>query len=318
MIRNTPLLIQIFIVYFGLSSLGLKLSAEVSAVVALTVNMGAYTTEIMRAGIQSIQRTQLEAADCLGLTRLQTILHVVLLPAMERVYPALSSQFVLLMLASSITSQISAEELTATANLVQSDTYRSFEVYVIVAVVYLALSALYRFALVADRPRAVRAPPPAGDAAVIQLSAPMSVYLVEAARWTVLLSLIAFAGGALVGLPLALMRVSPLTLLRGLASAYIQIVQGTPLLIVLFLSYSGLGIMGYKLDPLVAAGLSSRSMRRPFWARSGAVASRRCPRRSGRRPDCLGLNAFQQYAYVILPQACASPRRRPWASWSRS
>ncbi|WP_020698149.1 amino acid ABC transporter permease [Reyranella massiliensis] len=146
-IRNTPLLIQIFIVYFGLSSLGLKLSAEVSAIVALTVNMGAYTTEIMRAGIQSIQRTQLEAADCLGLTRLQTILHVVLLPAMERVYPALSSQFVLLMLASSITSQISAEELTATANLVQSDTYRSFEVYVIVAVVYLALSALYRFAL---------------------------------------------------------------------------------------------------------------------------------------------------------------------------
>src|SRR5712671_4679965 len=144
-IRNTPLLIQIFIVYFGLSSLGLKLSAEVSAVLALTINMGAYTTEIMRAGIESVQRTQLEAADCLGLTRLQTILHVVLLPAMERVYPALASQGVLLMLASSITSQISAEELTATANLVQSDTYRSFEVYLIVAVVYLALSVLYRF-----------------------------------------------------------------------------------------------------------------------------------------------------------------------------
>ncbi len=145
-IRNTPLLIQIFIVYFGLSSLGLKLSADISAVIALTVNMGAYSTEIMRAGIQSIQRTQLEAADCLGLTRLQTILHVVLLPAMERVYPALSSQFVLLMLASSITSQISVEELTAVANNVQSDTYRSFEVYVVVAVVYLALSGLYRFA----------------------------------------------------------------------------------------------------------------------------------------------------------------------------
>ncbi len=145
LIRNTPLLVQIFIVYFGLSSLGLKLSAETSAVIALVVNMGAYTTEIMRAGIQSIQRTQLEAADCLGLTRLQTILHVVLLPAMERVYPALSSQFVLLMLASSITSQISAEELTAVANNVQSDTYRSFEVYIVVAVVYLALSVLYRF-----------------------------------------------------------------------------------------------------------------------------------------------------------------------------
>jgi polar amino acid transport system permease protein len=146
LIRNTPLLVQIFIVYFGLSSLGLKLSAETSAVIALVVNMGAYTTEIMRAGIQSIHHTQLEAADCLGLTRLQTILHVVLLPAIERVYPALSSQFVLLMLASSITSQISAEELTAVANNVQSDTYRSFEVYIIVAVIYLALSLLYRLA----------------------------------------------------------------------------------------------------------------------------------------------------------------------------
>ena len=108
--------------------------------------MGAYTTEIMRAGIQSIHRTQFEAADCLGLTRLQTILHIVLLPAIERVYPALSSQFVLLMLASSITSQISAEELTAVANNVQSETYRSFEVYIIVAAIYLALSLLYRLA----------------------------------------------------------------------------------------------------------------------------------------------------------------------------
>ena len=144
-IRNTPLLVQIFIVYFGLASMGLKLSAELSAIIALVINVGAYTTEIMRAGIESIGKTQIEAADCLGLTRVQTILHIVLLPAMERVFPALSSQFVLLMLASSITSQISAEELTATANLIQSETYRSFEVYLVVAAVYLVLSFLYRF-----------------------------------------------------------------------------------------------------------------------------------------------------------------------------
>src|SRR6266568_2360766 len=129
---------------FAIASLGLKLSAELSAIIALVINVGAYTTEIMRAGIESIGKTQLEAADCLGLTRVQTILHIVLLPAMERVYPALSSQFVLLMLASSVTSQISAEELTAAAGVIQSDTYRSFEVYLIVAVVSLALSFLYR------------------------------------------------------------------------------------------------------------------------------------------------------------------------------
>ena len=93
-IRNTPLLVQIFIVYFGIASIGLRLSAELSAIIALVINMGAYTTEIMRAGIESIGKTQLEAADCLGLSRTQTILHIILLPAIERVYPALSSQFV--------------------------------------------------------------------------------------------------------------------------------------------------------------------------------------------------------------------------------
>jgi polar amino acid transport system permease protein len=143
-IRNTPLLVQIFIVYFGLSTLGVKISAELSAALALIINVGAYTTEIMRAGVESIARSQIEAADCLGLSRLQVFWHIILLPAVERVYPALSSQFVLLMLASSITSQISAEELTATANLVQSQTFRTFEVYIVVAGIYLALSFLFR------------------------------------------------------------------------------------------------------------------------------------------------------------------------------
>ena len=145
-IRNTPLLVQVFLVYFGLASIGLKLSAEFSAVIALTVNVGAYTSEIMRAGINSIHPGQIEAAECLGMSRFHVYWHVVLLPAVERVYPSLTSQFILLMLASSITSQISAEELTATANLVQSETFRSFEVYVVIAVAYLALSFLFRAA----------------------------------------------------------------------------------------------------------------------------------------------------------------------------
>jgi len=145
-IRNTPLLVQMFLVYFGLASLGLKISAELSAALALTINIGAYSTEILRAGIQSVAKSQVEAGECLGLSRLQVYWHVVLLPAVERVYPALSSQFVLLMLASSVTSQISAEELTAAANVLQSETFRSFEVYIIVALMYLALSFLFRAA----------------------------------------------------------------------------------------------------------------------------------------------------------------------------
>jgi polar amino acid transport system permease protein len=143
-IRNTPLLVQIFLVYFGLASLGLKLSAFTVAVAALTINVGAYTAEIMRAGFEAIPRGQIEAAEGLALSRLQIYWHIILLPAIEKVYPALTSQFVLLMLASSVCSQISAEELTAVANYIQSDTYRAFETYIIVAVLYIILSLVMR------------------------------------------------------------------------------------------------------------------------------------------------------------------------------
>jgi polar amino acid transport system permease protein len=143
-IRNTPLLVQIFLVYFGLASIGLKFSAFAVAVAALTINVGAYTAEIMRAGFEAIPRGQIEAAEGLALSRLQIYWHIILLPAIERVYPALTSQFVLLMLASSVCSQISAEELTAVANYIQSDTYRAFETYIIVAVLYILLSLVMR------------------------------------------------------------------------------------------------------------------------------------------------------------------------------
>lgn len=144
LIRNTPLLVQVFIVYFGLSSLGLQVGAFTAATVALVVNVGAYTSEIVRAGIDSIPRGQMEAAECMALSRWQTLRHVVLPPAIERVYPALTSQYVLLMLASSICSQMSAEELTAVANRIQSDTFRSVETYLIVAVAYLLMSLVMR------------------------------------------------------------------------------------------------------------------------------------------------------------------------------
>jgi len=145
-IRNTPLLVQIFLVYFGIATLGIHVSANMAAVTALVVNVVAYTSEIVRAGLESIHKAQLEAADCLGLSRPQIYWHVILRPAIERVYPALTSQYVLLMLASSITSQISAEELTAVANRIQSDTFRSFETYIIVGILYIALSFVVRIA----------------------------------------------------------------------------------------------------------------------------------------------------------------------------
>ena len=138
---------------------------------------------------------------------------------------------------------------------------------------------------------------------MIQLSFNHLVYLVEAARFTVLLSVIAFVGGAIVGLPIALLRVSKSRVLRGLASGYIQLIQGTPLLIVLFLSYFGLGIMGYKLVPLVAAGLSLTFYAAAFLGEIWRGCIEAVPKTQWEASDCLGLNSFQQYAYVILPQA---------------
>ena len=138
---------------------------------------------------------------------------------------------------------------------------------------------------------------------MIQLSAHHVWYLIMAAQWTVLLSLIAFAGGALIGLPIALMRVSPNNALRIIASGYIQLIQGTPLLILLFLTYFGLGILGYKLAPLVAAGLALTLYAAAFLGEIWHGCIEAVPRTQWEASDCLGLDRFQQYAYVILPQA---------------
>ena len=138
---------------------------------------------------------------------------------------------------------------------------------------------------------------------MIQLNANHLLYLLEAARWTLLLSLLAFVGGAIVGLPLALMRTSKIRLLRVVSSGYIQLIQGTPLLVLLFLSYFGLGILGYKLIPLVAAAVSLTLYAAAFLGEIWRGCIEAVPRTQWEASDCLGLNRAQQYIYVILPQA---------------
>ena len=143
-IRNTPLLVQLFVVFFGLPSLGVRLDAGVAALVALSVNLGAYATEIIRAGIDSVHKSQVEAGLSLGLTNLQVFRHVVLYQALKAVYPALASQFILLMLATSIASQIGADELFHAGAFVDSRTFRSFEVYAVITAAYLILALMFR------------------------------------------------------------------------------------------------------------------------------------------------------------------------------
>lgn len=144
LIRNTPFLVQIYIIYFGLPTVGVRFSPLTAAILSLTVYAGAYVTEIVRAGIETIPRGQIEAARALGLSRYRIFRHVVMLPAMATIYPALASQFILVMLASSVASTISTPELTAVANEVQGMTFRSFEAFLVVAAIYLALTAVFR------------------------------------------------------------------------------------------------------------------------------------------------------------------------------
>ena len=147
LIRNTPFLVQIFIIYFSLPVIGLRLTANTAALLAMTVNLGAYASEIVRAGIEAIPQGQVEAARALGLRKLQIFRKIILFPAVQTVYPALASQFILLMLSSSVVSTISAVELTAITNSLQSTTFRSFEFYFVATGLYLAMSLGFRGAL---------------------------------------------------------------------------------------------------------------------------------------------------------------------------
>ncbi|KAA5928534.1 amino acid ABC transporter permease [Pantoea sp. Bo_2] len=149
LIRNTPFVVQLFFIVFGLPALGLKLTAGEAALLAMLINLGAYSTEIIRAGIQVTPKGQWEAGRVLGLTRSQTFLRVVLPPALQRIYPALVSQCIIVMLGSSVVSQVSYEELTFAANLIQSRTFLSFEVYLVTTLIYLALSIAMRHLLLA-------------------------------------------------------------------------------------------------------------------------------------------------------------------------
>lgn len=138
---------QLFIIVFGLPGIGIRVDATTAALIGMTINLSTYATEIIRAGIEAVHPSQVEAGEALGFSRLQIYRHVIILPALEKVYPALCSQFVLLMLSSSICSTISTPELTAAAALIESQTYRPFEIYIMVALIYLALTLCLRLVL---------------------------------------------------------------------------------------------------------------------------------------------------------------------------
>lgn len=143
LIRNTPFLVQLFFFFFALPAIGLRWSPYTAALTAMVINLGAYATEIIRAGIESIPKGQIEAGLALSLKPHQVFRLIILKPALRAIFPALSSQFILLMLSSAVVSVISADDLTSVAANLQSQTFRSFEIYIVVTLIYLALALLF-------------------------------------------------------------------------------------------------------------------------------------------------------------------------------
>jgi polar amino acid transport system permease protein len=144
LIRNTPFIVQLFFLFFGLPGIGVRLSPETASVLAMVVNLGAYAAEIVRAGIATTPKGQIEAAQSLALSEMQVFTRVVLPPALKRVWPALVSQIIIVMLGSAVCGQISTPELSYAANLIQSRNFRAFESFIVATLIYLALAMMLR------------------------------------------------------------------------------------------------------------------------------------------------------------------------------
>ena len=137
---NTPHLGQIYFLYFALPDVGIFMSSYMAVLVGMTLNAGAYLTEIQRAGFESRRQSEMEAAEVLGFTRLQQIRYVILPYTMRVLFPPLSNHYILMTLGTSMAAIFGVEELTGRAFNVNSETFRSFEVFSIVAVIYVAVT----------------------------------------------------------------------------------------------------------------------------------------------------------------------------------
>jgi polar amino acid transport system permease protein len=144
---NTPAFVQVYFLFNGLPDAGILLSPFAAAVIGLTINSGAYLTEIQRAGFVSVRRTELEAAEVLGMSRLQSVRYVILPHIMHTIYPPLASFFIWILLGTSMSAIIGVEELTGRAINVSTSTLRSIEVFTVVAGIYIVLTLAASVAL---------------------------------------------------------------------------------------------------------------------------------------------------------------------------
>ncbi|MBS5986986.1 amino acid ABC transporter permease [Clostridium sp.] len=139
-VRGTPVLLQVYIVYFGLTAFGIKLGAFTSAIIALSVNSAAYVAEIIRSGIEAVDNGQMEAARSLGMTSKMAMLNIILPQAIKNILPAIGNEFVAVIKESSMASVIGVAEIMYASKIVTGATYRSMEPLMIAAIFYFILT----------------------------------------------------------------------------------------------------------------------------------------------------------------------------------
>lgn len=140
--RGTPLLVQLFLIYYGLPQIGIVMGAWTAGVLGLALNSGAYMSEIVRASLLAVDRGQAEAAEALGYGRLQALRHIVLPQATKIALPPLTNSLASLLKESSLVSIIAITELTRVGNIIYSRTMAPFEIYLTVAFLYLLMTAV--------------------------------------------------------------------------------------------------------------------------------------------------------------------------------
>lgn len=143
LIRGTPLLVQLFILYFGLPSVGIRITPITAAVIGLSLNSGAYQAEYLRGSIQSIKSGQMIAARALGMTKTQAIAHVIVPQALRLSIPAWSNELIYLLKYTSIAYIIQVVELTAEGKFIAAGTFRYLEIFTMIAIIYLSLTVLF-------------------------------------------------------------------------------------------------------------------------------------------------------------------------------
>lgn len=141
-IRNTPILVQIMIIYFALPEIGISFTPFMSAIIALSINSGAYVSEIFRSGILAIDKGQMEAGRSLGLNYFQTMKSIILPQALKNSLPALGNEFISLVKESSIVYFVGVADIMFTANTVKNATYQTFGPYLVAAAIYFIITSI--------------------------------------------------------------------------------------------------------------------------------------------------------------------------------